>query len=162
MDQYNINQMLEELGIRPINNGLHTGVKWIETNGELIESYSPTDGKLIAKVKQATWDDYEALVSRAQEAFLYWRLVPAPKRGEIVRQIGQELRKYKEPLGKLVSYEMGKVYQEGLGEVQEMIDIADFAVGQSRQLYGFTMHSEREMHRMYEQYHPLGIPRSPP
>lgn len=157
MDQYNINQMLEELGIRPINNGLHTGVKWIETNGELIESYSPTDGKLIAKVKQATWDDYEALVSRAQEAFLYWRLVPAPKRGEIVRQIGQELRKYKEPLGKLVSYEMGKVYQEGLGEVQEMIDIADFAVGQSRQLYGFTMHSEREMHRMYEQYHPLGI-----
>ncbi len=108
MDQYNINQMLEELGIRPINNGLHTGVKWIETNGELIESYSPTDGKLIAKVKQATWDDYEALVSRAQEAFLYWRLVPAPKRGEIVRQIGQELRKYKEPLGKLVSYEMGE------------------------------------------------------
>lgn len=157
MDQYNISQMLSELGIQPVNNGAHTGVSWIETHGDIIESYSPNDGKLIAKVKQATWDDYETIVKQAQAAFKTWQLVPAPKRGEIVRQIGNELRKYKEPLGKLVSHEMGKVYQEGLGEVQEMIDIADFAVGQSRQLYGFTMHSEREMHRMYEQYHPLGI-----
>jgi len=157
MENYNITQMLEELGIRPINNGAHTGLDWIETHGDIIESYSPNDGSLIAKVKQATWDDYEKIVVQAQEAYKVWRLVPAPKRGEIVRQIGNELRKYKEPLGKLVSHEMGKVYQEGLGEVQEMIDIADFAVGQSRQLYGFTMHSERKMHRMYEQYHPLGI-----
>ncbi|MBE0637504.1 MAG: aldehyde dehydrogenase family protein [Bacteroidales bacterium] len=157
MDHYNITQMLTELGIQPVNNGAHTGLHWIETYGDIIESYSPNDGKLIAKVKQATWDDYENIVTKAQEAFKAWRLVPAPKRGEIVRQIGNELRKYKEPLGKLVSHEMGKVFQEGLGEVQEMIDIADFAVGQSRQLYGFTMHSEREMHRMYEQYHPLGI-----
>ncbi len=157
MENHNIAQMLEELGIQPLNNGAHTGLDWIETHGDVIESYSPNDGKLIAKVKQATWDDYEMIVAQAQEAFKVWQLMPAPKRGEIVRQIGNELRKYKEPLGKLVSHEMGKVYQEGLGEVQEMIDIADFAVGQSRQLYGFTMHSEREMHRMYEQYHPLGI-----
>jgi len=157
MDQYNISQMLSELGIQPVNNGAHTGISWMETRGDIIESYSPNDGKLIAKVKQATWDDYETIVKKAQDAFKTWQLVPAPKRGEIVRQIGNELRKFKEPLGKLVSYEMGKVYQEGLGEVQEMIDNADFAVGQSRQLYGFTMHSEREMHRMYEQYHPLGI-----
>jgi len=157
MDKYNISAMLEELGIKAENNGAHTGLRWIETNGEPLESWSPTDGKLIAKVKQATWDDYEKIIANAQEAFKVWSLVPAPKRGEVVRQIGNELRKYKEPLGKLVSYEMGKVYQEGLGEVQEMIDIADFAVGQSRMLYGLTMHSEREKHRMYEQYHPLGI-----
>lgn len=157
MENHNIAQMLEELGIQPLNNGAHTGLDWIETHGDVIESYSPNDGRLIAKVKQATWDDYEMIVAQAQGAFRVWQLMPAPKRGEIVRQIGNELRKYKEPLGKLVSHEMGKVYQEGLGEVQEMIDIADFAVGQSRQLYGFTMHSEREMHRMYEQYHPLGI-----
>jgi aldehyde dehydrogenase (NAD+) len=157
MSDYNITQMLDELGLKEVNNGAHTGLDWMETNGDIIESFAPGDGRLIAKVKQATWDDYETIVGKAQAAFEAWRLVPAPKRGEIVRQIGNELRKYKEPLGKLVSYEMGKVYQEGLGEVQEMIDIADFAVGQSRQLYGFTMHSEREMHRMYEQYHPLGI-----
>lgn len=157
MDKYGISKMLLELGLKDINNGASTGVEWFETNGEIMESYSSSDGKLIGKVKQATWNDYEKVVAKAQEAFKFWRMVPAPKRGEIVRQIGEELRKYKEPLGKLVSYEMGKVYQEGLGEVQEMIDIADFAVGQSRQLYGFTMHSEREKHRMYEQYHPLGI-----
>jgi aldehyde dehydrogenase (NAD+) len=157
MSDYNISEMLDQLGLSAVNNGAHTGINWMETKGDFIESYSPNDGKLIAKVKQATWDDYESIVAKAQDAFKVWRLVPAPKRGEIVRQIGNELRKYKAPLGKLVSYEMGKVYQEGLGEVQEMIDIADFAVGQSRQLYGFTMHSEREMHRMYEQYHPLGI-----
>ena len=139
MDNYNISAMLEELGIKAENNGAHTGLRWIETNGEPLESWSPTDGKLIAKVKQATWDDYEKIIASAQEAFKVWSLVPAPKRGEVVRQIGNELRKYKEPLGKLVSYEMGKVYQEGLGEVQEMIDIADFAVGQSRMLYGLTI-----------------------
>ncbi len=157
MDKYGISKMLLDLGLKDVNNGASTGVEWFETHGEILESYSSSDGNLIGKVKQASWDDYEKVVAKAQEAFKYWRMVPAPKRGEIVRQIGEELRKYKEPLGKLVSYEMGKVYQEGLGEVQEMIDITDFAVGQSRQLYGFTMHSEREKHRMYEQYHPLGI-----
>jgi aldehyde dehydrogenase (NAD+) len=157
MKKFNLSETLSILGIKEINNGAHTGLNWIETNGDFIESYSPNDGQLIAKVKQATWDDYESIIAKAQKAFSAWRIVPAPKRGEIVRQIGNELRKYKEPLGALVSWEMGKVYQEGLGEVQEMIDIADFAVGQSRQLYGFTMHSERELHRMYDQYHPLGI-----
>jgi len=157
MDNFNLKETLNVLGIKEVNNGAHTGINWMETSGELIESYSPNDGQLIAKIKQATWDDYEDIIVKAQQAYKYWRVVPAPKRGEIVRQIGNELRKFKEPLGKLVSWEMGKVYQEGLGEVQEMIDIADFAVGQSRQLYGLTMHSEREMHRMYDQYHPLGI-----
>ena len=157
MKDFGIPEMLKTLGLKDINKGASTGTVWFETKGELLESYSSADGKLIGKVKQASWDDYEQIVATAQEAFKYWRMVPAPKRGEIVRQIGEELRKYKEPLGKLVSYEMGKVYQEGLGEVQEMIDIADFAVGQSRQLYGSTMHSEREKHRMYDQYHPLGI-----
>ena len=114
-------------------------------------------GKEIGKVISTTEKEYHAIVETAKEAFIYWRNVPAPKRGEIVRQIGEELRKQKEPLGELVSYEMGKSLQEGLGEVQEMIDICDFAVGLSRQLNGLTMHSERSMHRMYEQYHPLGI-----
>jgi len=157
MENFDIKETLDLLGIKEVNNGAHTGLEWMETNGDLIESYSPNNGKLIASVKQATWDDYETIIGKAQEAFKTWRIVPAPKRGEIVRQIGNELRKFKEPLGRLVSWEMGKVYQEGLGEVQEMIDIADFAVGQSRQLYGLTMHSERELHRMYDQYHPLGI-----
>src|SRR5690606_25001054 len=139
-----------------INEGTSTGNEWF-ANGEIIESYSPVDGKLIGKVKASTRDDYEKAVLAAQEAFKVWRLTPAPKRGEIVRQFGEKLRAYKADLGKLVSYEMGKSYQEGLGEVQEMIDICDFAVGQSRQLYGLTMHSERPGHRMYEQYHPLGI-----
>ncbi|MCF8234775.1 MAG: aldehyde dehydrogenase family protein [Bacteroidales bacterium] len=156
-DKYNIQQTLKELGIRDVNPGATTGTQWFDTRGNIIESYSPADGQLIAKVKQGTWGDYEKIIQRAQEAFITWRMIPTPKRGEIVRQIRNELRKYKEPLGKLVSYEMGKIYQEGLGEVQEMIDIADFAVGQSRQLYGSTMHSEREKHRMYDQYHPLGI-----
>jgi aldehyde dehydrogenase (NAD+) len=157
MKDFNISKTLEELGIADINNGLHTGRDWVRTHGDVLESYSPSDGQRIAGIRQATWDDYENVVVKAQEAFKIWRMVPAPKRGEIVRQIGNELRNHKEALGRLVSYEMGKVYQEGLGEVQEMIDIADFAVGQSRQLYGSTMHSEREMHRMYDQYHPLGI-----
>jgi aldehyde dehydrogenase (NAD+) len=154
---FGISEVLKTLGLSKINNGACTGTKWFDTKGEIIESYSSADGMLIGKIKQATADDYEKIIQTAQEAFKTWRMIPAPKRGEVVRQIGDELRKYKEPLGKLVSYEMGKIYQEGLGEVQEMIDICDFAVGLSRQLYGLTMHSERERHRMYEQYHPLGI-----
>lgn len=157
MKDYNIKKTLEELGIKDINNGLHTGLGWVTTHGDILESFSPNGGQRIAGIRQATWDDYQQVVEKAQQAFKTWRMVPAPKRGEIVRQIGNELRNHKEALGRLVSYEMGKVYQEGLGEVQEMIDIADFAVGQSRQLYGSTMHSEREMHRMFDQYHPLGI-----
>ncbi|WP_297089824.1 aldehyde dehydrogenase family protein [uncultured Draconibacterium sp.] len=152
-----ISKELKVLGINDLNNGACTGTVWKKTTGAVIESYSSSDGALIAKINQATAADYRDVVETAQKAFKTWRMVPAPKRGEIVRQIGLELRKYKEPLAKLVSYEMGKIYQEGLGEVQEMIDICDFAVGQSRQLYGFTMHSEREKHRMYDQYHPLGI-----
>ena len=148
---------LKKLGIKKVNNGACTGTQWFETSGEVIDSYSPADGKLIASVKQATAADYEKIISMSQEAYIKWRMVPAPKRGEVVRQIGNALREHKEDLGRLVSYEMGKIYQEGLGEVQEMIDICDFAVGLSRQLHGFTMHSERPRHRMYEQYHPLGI-----
>jgi len=150
-------EVLKTLGIESINHGCHNGLEWLDTKGSIIESYSPADGRLIAAVRQASWDDYEKIMARAQEAFKIWRMVPAPKRGEIVRQIGNEFRKFKEPLGILVTYEMGKIYQEGLGEVQEMIDIADYAVGLSRQLYGLTMHSERPLHRMYEQYHPLGV-----
>ncbi|MEO6883053.1 MAG: aldehyde dehydrogenase family protein [Bacteroidia bacterium] len=152
-----IAETLAHLGIKEINNGACTGTKWITTSGDLLESYSPADGTLIGSIKQATWDNYETVIAQAQKAFKEWQMVPAPKRGEVVRQIGNALRENKEHLGKLVSYEMGKIYQEGLGEVQEMIDICDFAVGLSRQLYGFTMHSEREKHRMYDQYHPLGI-----
>lgn len=153
----NIKEVLKQLGIQSVNKGACTGVNWIDTKGEELSSYSPIDGELIATVKQATAADYETVIKKAESAFKEWRMMPAPKRGEIVRQMGEELRKYKEPLGKLVTYEMGKIYQEGLGEVQEMIDICDFAVGLSRQLYGLTMHSERFKHRMYEQYHPLGI-----
>jgi aldehyde dehydrogenase (NAD+) len=150
--------ILKQLGINKINFGASTGQKWMQTKteGEL-KIHSPVDGKFIASVYQGSEKDYEIIMKSMEEAFLYWREVPAPRRGEIVRQIGLKLREYKEPLGKLVSYEMGKSLQEGLGEVQEMIDICDFAVGQSRQLYGFTMQSERPMHRMYDQYHPLGI-----
>ncbi len=149
---------LKTLGIKKVNYGSSTGLKWntTKTEGEL-KIHSPADGKLIATVYQASKEDYDAVVKTAHQAFLEWRNVPAPKRGEIVRQIGHKLRKYKDPLGHLVSYEMGKSLQEGLGEVQEMIDICDFAVGQSRQLYGFTMASERPHHRMYDQYHPLGV-----
>ena len=152
-----IQEILSQLGIEEMNNGASTGGKWFKTRGEKIDSISPVDGKLIASVNAATEADYEAVILKAQEAFLEWRMIPAPKRGEIVRQLAEKIRFYKEPLGKLVSYEMGKSLQEGLGEVQEMIDICDFAVGLSRQLYGLTMHSERPGHRMYEQYHPLGI-----
>ena len=152
-----IQEILNQLGISEINSGASTGSKWFKTRGEKIDSISPVDGALIASVNAASEADYEATILKAQEAFLEWRKVPSPKRGDIVRQLADKLRFYKEPLGKLVSYEMGKSLQEGLGEVQEMIDICDFAVGLSRQLYGLTMHSERPGHRMYEQYHPLGI-----
>ena len=150
-------KVLEVLGVKEENFGASTGLEWGNTTSEgMLKISSPSDGKHIASVYQASEEDYENIVAKAQEAFKYWRTVPAPKRGEIVRQIGDKLREYKEPLGTLVSYEMGKSLQEGWGEVQEMIDICDFAVGQSRQLYGFTMHSERPNHRMYDQYHPLG------
>ena len=151
-------EFLKKLGIKEKNFGASTGLKWNDTNdqGE-IKVHSPVDGKLIATVYLASEADYDKIVSTSNEAFKEWRNMPAPKRGEIVRLVGQKLREFKEPLGTLVSYEMGKSLQEGLGEVQEMIDICDFAVGQSRQLYGFTMASERPNHRMYDQYHPLGI-----
>ncbi|MEG8988673.1 aldehyde dehydrogenase family protein [Ignavibacteria bacterium 4148-Me] len=149
---------LKLLGIKEENFGASTGTIWLETKSSgMIEVISPVDGKLIAKVYQANEYEYDLVVEKSVEAFKYWRTIPAPKRGEIVRQIGLKLRTYKEQLGRLVSYEMGKSLQEGLGEVQEMIDICDFAAGLSRQLYGFTMTSEREKHRMYEQYHPLGV-----
>lgn len=154
---FGVAAMLSELGIGQINHGASTGTHWLSTEGEMLESFSPADGQLIGTVRQATAADYEHIMETAQKAFRTWRMVPAPRRGEIVRQMGDALRQYKEPLGRLVSYEMGKIYQEGLGEVQEMIDICDFSVGLSRQLYGLTMHSERSRHRMYEQYHPLGI-----
>ncbi|HAR74421.1 MAG TPA: aldehyde dehydrogenase family protein [Flavobacteriaceae bacterium] len=151
-----IENELNELGISSENLGTSTGNTWFG-KGEELSSYSPVDGKLIGKVKSSTKDDYEEVIKKAQVAFKEWRMIPAPKRGEIVRQFGEKLREKKSSLGKLVSYEMGKSYQEGLGEVQEMIDICDFAVGLSRQLYGSTIHSERPLHRMYDQYHPLGI-----
>ena len=150
-------QVLKRLGINKLNPGGTTGVTWLETKGDLTSSVSPIDGEVIAQVTNATAKDYEKVILTAGEAFASWKNVPAPKRGEVVRQIGMALREHKEDLGFLVSLEMGKIYQEGLGEVQEMIDICDFAVGQSRQLYGFTMQSERPSHRMYDQYHPLGI-----
>lgn len=145
-----------QLGIQQENLGTSTGQLWFG-NGDLITSFSPVDGKEIGKVKTTTKEEYEEVIAKAQDAFKQWRIIPAPKRGEIIRQLGDELRKKKDVLGKLVSYEMGKSLQEGLGEVQEMIDICDFSVGLSRQLYGSTIHSERPLHRMYDQYHPLGI-----
>lgn len=150
--------ILEALQISSLNPSYSTGLTWgVTQDREQKKIYSPIDGKLISSVCMATTDDYHQTVEQAQKAFVHWQKIPAPKRGEIVRQIGQELRQHKEMLGKLVTLEMGKILQEGLGEVQEMIDICDFAVGLSRQLHGFTMHSERAEHRMYEQYHPLGI-----
>ena len=152
----NIQETLCSLGILEINAGSSTGQTSYKSDN-IIHSYSPVDGKLIGSVSVTTEEEYEKIIQTATLAFKHWRSVPAPKRGEIVRQYGEKLRKYKQPLGELVSYEMGKSLQEGLGEVQEMIDICDFAVGLSRQLHGLTMHSERPGHRMYEQYHPLGI-----
>jgi aldehyde dehydrogenase (NAD+) len=149
--------ILKTLKINSENPGSSTGLNWISSKGEKIDSFSPVDGKLIGSVIAADKDSYEKIIQIAEDAFKQWRSIPAPRRGEIVRQVGDALRHYKEPLGKLVSFEMGKSLQEGYGEVQEMIDICDFAVGLSRQLYGLSMHSERPGHRMYEQWHPLGI-----
>jgi aldehyde dehydrogenase (NAD+) len=151
-----IDQILDSLGIESENPGASTGTHWYAGKDEQLHSFSPVDGLKIASVNIPDAGHYEQVIKTAQKAFLEWRLIPAPRRGEIVRQIGVELREFKEPLGKLVTYEMGKSLQEGLGEVQEMIDICDYAVGLSRQLCGLTMHSERPSHRMYEQYHPLG------
>ena len=153
---FGIKEALDKLGIKEVNAGSSTGSDFF-ASGETIDSYSPVDGKRIASVQSSSKEDYEKVIQTASEAFKSWRKLPAPQRGEIVRQFGEKLRELKEPLGKLVSYEMGKSFQEGLGEVQEMIDICDFAVGLSRQLHGLTMHSERPGHRMYEQYHSLGI-----
>ncbi|MBP8067291.1 MAG: aldehyde dehydrogenase family protein, partial [Pedobacter sp.] len=153
-----IKAILAQLGIEEINPAYSTGDNWGEkVSGKTIDSNSPVDGQKIASVFVASKNDYDLVVTTAQKAFLSWRTLPAPKRGEMVRQFGEALRANKDALGTLVSYEMGKSLQEGLGEVQEMIDICDFAVGLSRQLYGLTMHSERPNHRMYEQWHPLGI-----
>ncbi|MBU2995726.1 aldehyde dehydrogenase family protein [Cellulophaga baltica] len=154
--EFGINNALSALGIKDINNGTSTGLKSFG-GGYEITSNSPVDGAKIGKVTTTTKADYENVIQTATIAYKEWRTKPAPLRGEIVRQFGEKLRIYKESLGKLVSYEMGKSYQEGLGEVQEMIDICDFAVGLSRQLHGLTMHSERPGHRMYEQYHSLGV-----
>ena len=154
--QFGIKEALTQLGIQELNDGTSTGTNFFST-GAILESYSPVDGQLIAKVKMTSAADYEKVMQTATEAFQSFRLIPAPQRGEIVRQFGEKLRQNKEALGKLVSYEMGKSLQEGYGEVQEMIDICDFAVGLSRQLHGLTMHSERPNHRMYEQYHSLGV-----
>ena len=152
----NIQESLDILGITKLNSGTSTGLISFG-NGNKISSFSPVDGNLIGSVTSTTESDYEKTIRAAKSAFSSWKNRPAPERGEIVRQYGEKLRKYKQPLGELVSYEMGKSLQEGLGEVQEMIDICDFAVGLSRQLHGLTMHSERPGHRMYEQYHPLGV-----
>ena len=154
--QFGMQEALEILGVKAINEGTSTGNEWF-SNGELIESYSPVDGQLIGKVKATTAADYEKVMQSATAAFKTFRAMPAPQRGEIVRQFGNKLRELKEPLGKLVSYEMGKSLQEGYGEVQEMIDICDFAVGLSRQLNGQTIPSERPGHVMREQWHPIGV-----
>ncbi len=148
---------LKVLGIESANKGVSTGDKWLDSGQAMMDSWSPVDGKKIASVQLANRDSYDAVMEKAQAAFLEWRQWPAPRRGEVVRQIAEALRAKKDALGRLVSYEMGKSLQEGWGEVQEMIDICDFAVGLSRQLHGLTMHSERPGHRMYEQYHPLGV-----
>ncbi|MCW3123553.1 MAG: aldehyde dehydrogenase family protein, partial [Flavipsychrobacter sp.] len=152
-----MDKVLNKLGIQKTNDGASTGTKWLKGGGDKITSSSPVDGKTITVINGVDRKTYDKVIEKAQEAFVEWRMWPAPKRGEVVRQVGEALRKYKEPLGRLVSYEMGKSLQEGYGEVQEMIDICDLAVGMSRQLYGLTMHSERPKHRMYEQWHPLGV-----
>ncbi len=149
---------LKNLGIREDMAGTSTGLEWLaDEDVAVISSHSPVDGKFLGSVQATTRAEYEQVIATAEAAFKVWRMIPAPRRGEIVRQYGDALRAHKDNLGRLVSYEMGKSLQEGLGEVQEMIDICDFAVGLSRQLYGLTMHSERSLHRMYEQWHPLGI-----
>ncbi len=152
MDKQHI---LRELGIEAVNSGAYAG-GWIETHGRELQSINPASGEVIASIIRADADDYEKVIASAEETFVRWRMLPAPKRGEFVRLVGNALREKKAALGALVTMEMGKILPEGEGEVQEMIDIADFAVGLSRQLYGLTMTSERPMHRMYEQWHPLG------
>ena len=149
-------ELLTKLGLEPRNSGAYCG-RWIPADGTSFESLNPANGKALASVSPASEKDYEAVISSSQDAFETWRTVPAPKRGEVVRMVAEELRRQKDALGSLVALEMGKIKAEGDGEVQEMIDIADFAVGQSRMLYGNTMHSERPQHRMYEQWHPLGL-----
>ncbi len=153
----NISNLLSDLDLKKVNGGTSSGSIWLKSKGDNRTIYSPVDGNSIADVIETDDVSYKSIIKNAEESFVHWRKVPAPQRGEIVRQIGNELRKKKNSLGQLVSYEMGKSLQEGLGEVQEMIDICDFSVGLSRQLYGLTMHSERPGHRMYEQWHPLGI-----
>ncbi|BCR03440.1 aldehyde dehydrogenase [Desulfuromonas versatilis] len=148
--------ILKQLGIEKVNSCAFTGKKWLKCGDELLESHSPIDGRLLGTVRKGRAEDYEKVIEQAREAFLFWRQVPAPKRGEVVRQIGEELRRRKKELGALVTVENGKLLAEGEGEVQEVIDVCDMAVGQSRMLYGLTMHSERPGHRMYEQWHPLG------
>jgi aldehyde dehydrogenase (NAD+) len=150
-------EFLQTLKLQKENEGTSTGTAFVKSKGEFILSFSPVDGNMIGAVSTTDKDAYEKVITTAQSAYLAWRKWPAPKRGEVVRQLGEALRAEKHALGQLVSYEMGKSLQEGLGEVQEMIDICDFAVGLSRQLYGLTMHSERPSHRMYEQWHPMGI-----
>ena len=151
------NPVLERLGIQPVNSGACAS-DWIASpGGATIGSTNPADGSELAQIHLASGDDYERVVSDATEVFQRWRMLPAPQRGQIIREIGDELRRFKDDLGTLVTLEMGKILAEGRGEVQEMIDIADFAVGLSRQLYGLTMPSERPQHRMYEQWHPLGV-----
>src|SRR6201986_2428436 len=150
-------EFLRQLQLNAENSGTSTGKEWITSGKATLESFSPVDGKRISTVTCTDKDGYEKVVETARQGFVAWRSWPAPRRGEVVRQIGEALRRNKAALGSLVSYEMGKSLQEGYGEVQEMIDICDFAVGLSRQLYGSTMQSERPAHRMYEQYHPLGI-----
>jgi len=159
MDTLTTKNLFERLGLKVKNDGATTGSSrgWLKTTGKELPCVSPIDGKVIATVTQATREEYEIVARKAAEAFSKFKRMPAPKRGLIVREIGDELRKHKDALGQLVTLEMGKVLAEGKGEVQEMIDIADFALGLSRQLYGLTMHSERPDHRMYEQWHPIGI-----
>lgn len=149
--------ILKKLGLKSVNKGISTGLNFWNGGGKILHSYSPVDAELIGKVRQANQEDYNNVIETASKAFKTWRNLPAPQRGEIVRQMGEAFRANKDALGRLVSYEMGKSLQEGWGEVQEIIDICDFAVGLSRQLYGLTMHSERPSHRMYEQWHPLGV-----
>lgn len=157
MAKISASSVLEKLGIQEVNSGASTGAGgWLEAGGDPIQSINPATNEVLATVVQASVEDYNTIVAQAQEAFKTWRTLPAPKRGDVVRDLGNALRDNLEPLGELVSLEMGKIKVEGIGEVQEMIDICDFAVGLSRQLYGLTMHSERPGHRMYEQWHPLG------
>ncbi|MCP4661975.1 MAG: aldehyde dehydrogenase family protein, partial [bacterium] len=155
MSAFDTAALLKRLGIEAENSGAFDG-SWIDTGGDLLQSLNPTTGEPIAAVRQAGGDDFERVAARSDEAFKEWRNWPAPKRGEVVRQLGRALREHKDDLGALVTLEMGKILSEGLGEVQEMIDMADLAVGMSRQLFGLSMHSERIQHRMTEQWQPLG------